>query len=215
MYRPAHFQETRAEVLHALMRTHPLATLVWQGAGQLHADLLPLHFRATAQGAGVLRGHVARANPLWREIDPGSEVLAVFQGPQAYVSPSWYPGKQVHGKVVPTWNYAVVQARGVLEVHPEPDWLHALVSELTDVHESRFARPWAVSDAPEDYVAGMLRAIVGIEIPLRQLDGKWKVSQNRAAEDRQGVIQALQSSASAAEQAMAELVRAHAPDPQA
>jgi transcriptional regulator len=164
------------------------------------ADHVPLAFDAGAGAHGALLGHVARANPLWAAA-AGSPVLAVFHGPQAYVSPSWYPGKATTHKVVPTWNYAVVHAHGMLEVVEDAPWLRALVGRLTDHHEAPRPTPWSVDDAPDDYVQQMLRAIVGIRIPIERLIGKWKVSQNRSAADRQGVADGL------GEHPMAGLVR--------
>ena len=193
MYLPAHFEEKRPEVLHELLRTHPLGLLVTlNGAAQLQANSVPFVLDADPAGApGILRAHVARANPLWREAAAQTESLVVFQGPQAYVSPSFYPSKAEHGKVVPTWNYVMVQARGRLRAIEDATWLHAFVTRLTDRHESKRARPWAVSDAPADYIQTMLGAIVGIEIVLTALTGKWKVSENRSAADRAGVVQGL------------------------
>jgi transcriptional regulator len=207
MYLPRHFEQTDPAELHALMRAHPLALLVLAGDGShgSTADLVPLEFDPQAGELGTLRGHVARANPLWRQA--GHELLAVFQGPQAYVSPGWYASKAEHGKVVPTWNYSMVQARGVLRAVEEAPWLHALVSRLTDHHETPRTAPWAVADAPDDYVQQMLRAIVGIEIPLTSLQGKWKLSQNRSAADRAGVVAGLAAAADAASAEMAEAVR--------
>ena len=144
--------------------------------------------------AGVLRAHVARANPLWRACD-GASVLVVFHGPQAYVSPGWYPGKAEHGKVVPTWNYTMVQARGTLRVRDDVDWLRAQVTRLTAIHEASFAAPWAPDDAPAEYVDALLRAVVGIEIQLHSLVGKWKLSQNRMPADQRGVAEAMHARA--------------------
>lgn len=190
MYLPAHFEETRIDVLHAAMRQHPLATLTTQDpAGALQADAVPLLVEPGALALGTLRGHVARANPLWRETR--GDVLVVFQGAQSYVSPGWYPAKAEHGKVVPTWNYIVVQARGRLRAIEDAAWLHALVSRLTDRFEAARPAPWGVGDAPADYIATMLGAIVGIEIEIEALIGKWKVSQNRNAADRAGVAAGL------------------------
>jgi transcriptional regulator len=191
MYLPRHFEQTDPAALRALMREHPLAVLATQGEGGLTADHVPLEFVPDAGPHGTLRGHVARANPLWKRA--GSDVLAVFQGPQAYVTPSWYPSKAEHHKVVPTWNYAVVHAHGRLRAIEDAPWLHALVSGLTAHHEAPRATPWAVSDAPDDYVQQMLRAIVGIEIELTRLVGKWKLSQNRGEADRIGVADGLGS----------------------
>jgi len=187
MYLPSHFEQHELEALHALMREHPLATLVSVRTDGPTADHIPLAYDATTR---TLRGHVARANPLWREA-AGQAVLAVFCGPQAYITPNWYPSKAATHKVVPTWNYTVVHAHGRLQVVEDAPWLHDLVSRLTDHHESPRVQPWAVSDAPDDYVQPMLRAIVGIQIPVDKLIGKWKVSQNRSADDRRGVAQGL------------------------
>ncbi|MES2100087.1 MAG: FMN-binding negative transcriptional regulator [Pseudomonadota bacterium] len=193
MYLPAHFEEKRPEVLHELLRAHPLGLLVTQdAAGAMAANTVPFVLDADpAGGPGILRAHVARANPLWRSARGDLDSLVVFQGEQAYISPSFYASKAEHGKVVPTWNYVMVQARGRLRAIDDTDWLRAFVTRLTDRHEAPRAQPWAVSDAPEDYIATMLRAIVGIEIVLTSLTGKWKVGQNRSAADRAGVAQGL------------------------
>ena len=196
MYLPAHFAESRPEILHGFVRGHPLVLLVTQnGDGGVDANDIPFVLDATdsadSAGPGVLRGHVARANPVWRTARADVESLVVFQGPQGYVSPAWYPSTAEHGKVVPTWNYIVVQARGTLRAIEDRDWLHAFVSRLTDRHEKELSAPWAVTDAPADYIDQMLGAIVGIEIVLRTLVGKWKVSQNRPAADVEGVAAGL------------------------
>ena len=189
MYLPRHFAQGDPGALQALMREHPLAVLVTTGPDGLTADHLPLEYDAQAR---ALRGHVARANPLWQHA-AGQPVLAVFRGPQAYVSPSWYASKAEHHRVVPTWNYAVVHAHGTLRSVDEAPWLHALVSQLTARHESARPTPWAVEDAPADYVQQMLRAIVGIEIAVDRLLGKWKLGQNRSSADRQGVVDGLEA----------------------
>ncbi|MES1161542.1 MAG: FMN-binding negative transcriptional regulator [Rhizobacter sp.] len=192
MYLPKHFEETRPEALHELIRTHPLGLLVTMTDAGLRANSVPFILDADpAGGPGVLRAHVARANPLWREARGDVEALVVFQGPQAYISPGWYPSKAEHGKVVPTWNYVTVQTRGTLRAIDDAQWLRAFVTRLTATHEAAQTRPWAVTDAPADYIETMLRAIVGIEIPLTALAGKWKVSQNRPAADRAGVAAGL------------------------
>ncbi|MDZ7592462.1 MAG: FMN-binding negative transcriptional regulator [Rubrivivax sp.] len=190
MYLPPHFEQRDPGTLHALMSAHPLAALVSRGDDGLTADHLPLEFDATAGEHGALFGHVARGNPLWR-VAADAPVLAVFSGPQAYVSPSWYPSKAATHKVVPTWNYTVVHAHGVLEAVDDAPWLRALVGRLTDHQEAPRPLPWSVNDAPVDYVQQMLRAIVGIRIPLTRLVGKWKVSQNRNEADRLGVADGL------------------------
>jgi transcriptional regulator len=193
MYQPAHFIEHDADALFALMTAAPLATLV-RGGAELAADILPLTVERVGPGWRI-SGHVARANPLWREAD-GQPVLAVFQGPQAYVSPNWYPSKFEHGKAVPTWNYTMVQAHGTLRAIEDPEWLRAFVTRLTERHEGGRALPWHVADAPPDYIDAMLQAIVGIEIEVTRLEGKFKLSQNRPAEDRTGVVLGLEADAS-------------------
>ena len=193
MYLPRHFEQQDEQLLRSLMREHPLATLVRTGADGLTADHVPLEYDADDGPHGTLLGHVARANPLWQQAQ-GQAVLAVFSGPQAYISPSWYATKALTHKVVPTWNYQVVHAHGVLEAVDDAAWVHGFVSRLTRQHEAARAQPWAVNDAPADYVQQMLRAIVGIRIPLTRLVGKWKVSQNRDAADRLGVARGLSES---------------------
>ncbi|MDP1734927.1 MAG: FMN-binding negative transcriptional regulator [Sulfuritalea sp.] len=205
MYLPAHFEESRVEVLHALMGEHPFATLVTQGGEGLTANHLPLHLEPEAGPFGVLQGHVARANPLWRE-SAETDVLVVFHGPQAYVTPSWYETKREHGKAVPTWNYVVVHAHGRLRAIDDADWLLGNLEALVAHHEANFAEPWQIGDAPADYIDKMLAAIVGIEIELTALKGKWKVSQNQPPANRAGVIAGLRSLDTDAAAAMAGLV---------
>ncbi|ACB32303.1 FMN-binding negative transcriptional regulator [Leptothrix cholodnii SP-6] len=204
MYLPAQFEERRPEVLHALLRAHPLATWVSQRDGELVVEHVPFLLDPARGEHGTLIGHVARANPVWRQL--AASVL-VFQGPQAYVSPAWYPSKQVHGKVVPTWNYAVVHAHGQPRAIEDPAALRQIVSRLTDTHEAGRAQPWQVADAPADYIDQMLAAIVGIEMPIERLVGKWKVSQNRSAADRAGVAAGLLADAAPQAAAMAALVQ--------
>lgn len=201
MYLPKHFEQPDTAALEKLMREHPLATLVSTGSDGLTADHIPLEYDAATR---TLRGHVARANPIWK-VAAGQPVLAVFQGPQAYVSPNWYPAKAATHKVVPTWNYAVVHAHGLLQVTEDAPWLHALVSRLTQHHESAQPKPWAVSDAPADYVQQMLRAIVGVELPVQRLVGKYKLHQNHPADNHAGVVQGLQQG-DAGQQAVAALM---------
>ncbi len=190
MYRPAHFDEPRLDVLHALMRAHPLALLITGDEGRLVANHVP--FVLVDDGdRGTLRAHIAKANDQVEPLRAGGEALVVFQGPQSYVSPSWYPSKAVHGKVVPTWNYVVVQAKGRSRVIDDAAWVHAQIELLTASQEGRRPKPWHVDDAPSDFVAAQMRAIIGIEIPIATLEGKWKVSQNRPEADRRGVEAAL------------------------
>ena len=207
MYQPAHFVENDPDTLLALMRGSPFATLVHCAGGELAAELLPLEVDRV-DDTWRLTGHVARANPLWKTAH-AQPVLAVFQGAQAYVSPNWYPAKARHGKVVPTWNYTVVQAHGRLRAIEDRDWLHALVSRLTRHHEGGRDAPWHVTDAPSDYIETMLGAIVGIEIEVTRLEGKFKLSQNRADEDRLGVVQGLADDTEVGMQPLAaQMVRA-------
>ena len=208
MYLPKHFEESRVDVLHDLIRTHPLGTLVTLATGRLEANHIPFEIDPEPAPLGTLYGHVARANPQWCDLSPGVDALVIFQGPEAYVSPSWYPSKQESGKVVPTWNYAVVHAYGPLRAIEDTTWLRAFVEKLTDRHETGRATPWKINDAPAGYVDKLVTAIVGIEIPIARLLGKWKVSQNRPASDREGVVAALHQQGGDVASAMAELVRA-------
>ncbi len=203
MYLPKHFAEDDVAEMHALMRANPLATLISHGPDGLNANHIPL-LLADAAPCGKLLGHVARANPLWKAGNVTGEVLVVFQGNDSYISPSGYATKAEHGKVVPTWNYAAVHAYGELKVIDDPDWVLKQVTALTATHEERLPQPWAATDAPADYIEKMLGAIVGIEITVTRLLGKWKVSQNQPAENRASLIAALEK----AGDPMAGLIRA-------
>jgi transcriptional regulator len=207
MYLPKHFEETRIGVLHHLIRAHPLGTLVTLGPDGPEANHLPFEVDPEPAPFGTLRAHVARANPLWREISRDGRALAIFQGAQAYISPSWYPSKREGGKVVPTWNYAVVHAYGTLRAIEDRAWLRAFVERLTERHEKGRREPWKLADAPADFIEQMLGAIVGIELTVTRLTGKWKTSQNRPAADRAGVVEGLLAEGGEAAAAMAELVR--------
>ena len=193
MYVPDHFRETRVEVLQALIERHPLATLVAMTAQGLTANHVPMRAQLSASGGGTLRGHVARGNSLWRELATDAAVLCIFTGADSYVSPNWYPSKQEHGKVVPTWNYATVHVHGGIRFVSDASWLREFVGSLTEEHERRRTPPWHVSDAPADYIDTMLRAIVGFEITISSIVGKFKGSQNRSAADRAAVRAALRS----------------------
>ena len=199
MYLPKHFAETDIAKLHDLMRTFPLATLVTHGADGLEANHVPLLLDRAAGPNGTLRGHVARGNPL--AAADGQEILVIFQGHEGYISPSGYATKAEHGKVVPTWNYCAVHVTGRLRVVDDAQWLLAQLTALTAEHEAGLAKPWAVGDAPADYIEKMLGAIVGIEIVVERLIGKWKVSQNQPAVNQASLIEAL------AGEPMAELIR--------
>lgn len=191
MYTPRHFEETRLDVLHTLIAAHPLGALVHGSADGLDADHIPFEVDGPTPEApfGILRAHVARANPLWR--DAGAAVMVLFQSPSAYVSPAFYEQKAETGKVVPTWNYAVVHAHGTLRAIEDRAWLLSLVERLTNRHEAGRAEPWKVSDAPPDYIEAMLNAIVGIEIRIDRIEGKWKTSQNRSTADQARVAAGL------------------------
>jgi transcriptional regulator len=192
LYVPEHFRETRIEVLRAFVERYSLGTLVAVTSEGITANHIPMQWLAAADdGAGLLRGHIARANPLWRLLPEGSAALAVFIGPDHYVSPSWYPSKHEHGKAVPTWNYATVHVHGHIRFIDDAGWLRQLVESLTDQHERNSAKRWRITDAPADYIAGMVRAIVGFEIQVSAIEGKFKASQNRSAADRAGVAEAL------------------------
>jgi len=208
MYLPHHFTESRPEVLGAFMRAHPFATLVSLGGDGLIGTHLPMLWDPAPAPFGTLTGHIARPNPQAKGAKGGVDALAIFHGPQAYISPNWYPSKREHGKVVPTWNYIAVHAYGPLKLVDDAEWLRRLVTRLTDLHESFSAVPWKVTDAPDDYVEKMLSAIIGIEIPVTRLLGKWKASQNRTNIDRERVVQGLKERDAAGDRTMSEWVRA-------
>jgi transcriptional regulator len=207
VYLPSHFAETRLEVLHGLIAAHPLGALVVATPGGLDANHIPFEVDPEPAPFGTLSGHIARANPLWRDAQRDADALVIFQGPSTYVSPAWYPAKSETGRVVPTWNYAVVHAHGPLRFIDDRAWLRRFVERLTNRHEASRPEPWQVTDAPAEYVERQLGAIIGLEIPVRRLVGKWKVSQNRSAADRAGVIDALSREGDQTGQAMARLVR--------
>ena len=207
MYLPSHFEETRIDVLQELVRQYPLGSLVTLGAKGLNANHIPFELDAAPAPYGTLRGHVARANPVWRDYDPAFEALVIFHGPQVYISPSWYETKKETGEVVPTYNYAVVHAYGRLRIVEDRAWLRGLVARLTERFEGGRAAPWQVSDAPQDFINKQLGAIVGIEIEVSKMLGKWKASQNRPATDRAGVAEALGAAADADSLAMAQMIK--------
>jgi len=193
------------------MREHSLAALVTLGPGGLIANHVPLILYPDAGPLGTLRGHLSRMNSQWRDSLPEVPALAIFQGPSAYITPSWYPSKDAGGKVVPTYNYMVVHAHGPLQTYDDPRLLERNVRALTELHEARFTEPWSVDDAPADYVQGLLRGIIGIEIPIARLEGKWKLSQNRTVEDRQGAIDGLRQEGDPLSVAMADWMASRKP----
>jgi transcriptional regulator len=207
MYNPAPFAESRIDVLHAFIRQHPLAALVTYDSGGLEATHVPMFLDSQPEPRGLLRCHLARANPQWRILESSPSVLAIFRGAQHYITPSWYATKREHGKVVPTWNYVAVHVWGKAKLFEEQADLLRHLKELTDRNESAFAQPWSVDDAPKDYIDALSTAIVGVEISIERIEGKWKASQNRPPADRRGVIEGLEALHSPQSLEMAAIVR--------
>lgn len=205
MYIPKFNEEIRVEVIDGLIRSHPLATLVTMGSSGLFATHLPMILQRDGEQA-ILRGHMARANRQWSEFSAEIEALAIFSGPEHYITPNWYPEKAATGKVVPTWNYAVVHAYGTIRVIEDPAWLLAHLNALTDTHEASSPAPWKVSDAPAGYIEAIAKGIVGIELPITRLEAKWKVSQNQNEPTRASVAQGLQALGTESSLAMRDLV---------
>lgn len=191
MYQPVHFVESDLPTLHALIRAHPLGLLISADADDLQANPIPFLIEPSAGPHGTLRAHVARANPQGQHLQNGAKALVVFQGSDAYVTPSWYETKKEHGRVVPTWNYVSVQVRGTVKIMDDPAWLHSQLTALTAQHEGGRPETWSIDDAPVNFIEMQKRAIVGIEIEITEIAGKWKVSQNRASADRAGVAVGL------------------------
>lgn len=208
MYQPPHFIETRQDVLHGLIRSHPLGLLISNGQDGPVANAIPFLLDIEAGPNCKLRAHLAKANPQWRLLadNPASPVLVVFQGADAYVTPSWYETKRETGKVVPTWNYAIVQVRGMVTVIDDAQWIAQQISDLTLSQEGAREAPWAVTDAPPSYIQSQIKGIIGLEIEIAEISGKWKVSQNRPVADRVGVAEGLEKEAAGAPD-MARLVR--------
>jgi len=206
MYIPKHFEETRLPVIHGLMEARPFGTLVTMGPSGLIASHIPMVLERDGTELGVLRGHVSRANTQWKEFNADVDALAIFGGPHHYITPSWYPEKVETGKVVPTWNYAVVHAYGRLGIHENADWLRTHLETLTNIHEAGSATPWKVADAPDDYVSAMMKGIVGFEFAITRLEGKWKASQNRSERDRVAVAEGLEKLGTEDGRAMKALV---------
>ena len=206
MYIPKAFAESDIGNMRALIRRHPLATLITQTQQGLSANHVPLLLQPARGEHGCLQGHIPRANPLGRDRVGETEVLAVFHGPAAYITPSWYPTKQEHGKVVPTWNYAVVHAYGRLDIIDDAGWIRAQVEALTRQNEAAFDSPWQVDDAPRDYTEQMIGALLGIEIRITRLLGKVEASQNQPAANRDGVIAGLSESEDPDSQRMAAMI---------
>ncbi|HNQ99741.1 MAG TPA: FMN-binding negative transcriptional regulator, partial [Trueperaceae bacterium] len=191
MYVPPHNREERPEVMHQLIRTRPLGLLISVGNNGPVANPIPFVLHAEGASLGTLECHLARANPQWRDLQTATDCLIAFQGPQAYVTPSWYPAKREHGKVVPTWNYVIVQVRGRPTIIEDHVWLRRHLEELVDQNEEPFDEPWRMTDAPEEYLAAQMKGIVGLSIEVTELVGKWKLSQNRSVADQQGTALGL------------------------
>ncbi|MCP3705962.1 FMN-binding negative transcriptional regulator [Paraburkholderia sp. CNPSo 3274] len=194
MYVPAHFAENRKDVLHDCIAQHPFGTLVTQGKSGLDANHIPFELAAGEGKLGVLRAHVARANPVWQDVASGDEVLVIFRAGDAYISPNWYPSKHEAHKQVPTWNYVVVHAHGRIKILDDERYVRGVIGRLTRTHEATQPRPWKMADAPRDYTDTLVKAIVGVEIEITRLVGKSKLSQNKEARDIRGAGEALKSS---------------------
>ena len=211
MYQPLHFREERLAVQHALIREHSLGLLVTAGPGGLQANHIPFLIDSDASERGILRAHLARANPQLAELAAVAECMVAFQGPQTYISPSLYPTKREHGKVVPTWNYITVHAWGRPQVMDDVAWLRRQIDDLTAHNERTRADVWKVSDAPEAFVAAQIKGIVGLEIPIARSEGKWKVSQNRPAIDQAGVVAGLRGQGGDADAVAAQVAERSKP----
>ena len=206
MYQLPMFNEDRLDVLHDLINTHSFGILISHEDGDLSANHLPFVLHPELSEKGTLRAHIAKGNSFWKKYDEGSDVMVIFQGPHHYISPGWYASKAEHGKVVPTWNYVTVHARGSLKLIDDPDWLMAQLKSLTTINEEGYDEPWKVSDAPEKYITGQMKGIIGIEIEIKSFEGKWKMSQNKNAADKTGVISGLIGDDNENSVAMAEFI---------
>jgi len=206
MYQPPHFEETQPEAVRGLISGRPLGTLVTVGADGINANHIPFLYEPQTGERGALIGHVARNNVVWRDHNPDVDSLIIFQGPSAYISPNWYQSKQETHEVVPTYNYAVVHVYGKLIIHDDPKWVRGIVGKLTKAMEAAQPKPWRMAEAPAAFIASQIENIVGIEIAIVRVFGKWKVSQNRPLADRQGAIQGLRTRGESEEEAMAQLI---------
>jgi transcriptional regulator len=207
MYLPKHFQENRVEVLHDLIRSHPLATLITVANGAPNANHIPMHVIDSPAPFGTLRGHVARANPILGDWKEGCETLAIFHGPNSYITPSWYETRKETGKVVPTWNFVVVHAYGVVRVLDDPVPLREELGTLIDANEARFPEPWSLTDAPAEFTEKLMQHIVAFEMPVTRMIGKWKVSQNQPRKNQEGIVAGLAGSGQEGAEEMAAMVK--------
>lgn len=206
MYLPSHFEETNTGTLRSLIKAHPLGAWVVQAQSELLINHIPFLLDITRGSHGTLCAHVARANPVWRQLSTPMPSAVIFQGAQSYISPNWYPSKQETHRAVPTWNYAVVHAHGIPRIIEDKDWLLQHVSQLTQNHEAQQANPWQLTDAPADFISQKLGAIVGIEIPIDKLVGKWKLGQNRSDADQLGTIDGLNATGDTRSTELAQLM---------
>ncbi len=207
MYIPKANEETRLPVLHDFIRANPLATLVTMGNSGMIASHIPLVLDDDNSQFGLLKGHISRANTQWKDIETAIDALAIFAGDHHYITPNWYPSKHQDAKQVPTWNYVVTHCYGPLKLIEDPQWLLAHLETLTSIHEASNPVPWKVTDAPPEFNRALLNGIIGLELPIRKIEGKWKVSQNRNAQDRQGVIEGLTQLDTPESLAMKDLVQ--------
>jgi transcriptional regulator len=192
MYLPKHFEENNAAVLYEFIRCNPFAVLVTNGADGLSADHIPILLNTDNEERICLQGHIAASNSLWKTLVNPHDTLVIFQGSNSYITPGWYPTKKIDGRVVPTWNYTAVHVKGEIEFIHEPGWKMTLLNNLTLSHEEKFSQPWSVSDAPPEFIEKLLPAIVGFEIIIKEIFGKFKLSQNQPLENRVGIAQSLE-----------------------
>ena len=207
MYIPKANEETRLPVLHDFLRAHPFATLVTMGNAGMIATHLPLVLEDDGSEFGLLKGHISRANTQWKDINTSIDALAIFAGDHHYITPNWYPSKHQDGKQVPTWNYVVTHCYGPLKFIEDPQWLLAHLETLTTIHEASSPIPWKIADAPPEFIKALLNGIIGLELPVRKIEGKWKLSQNRSQQDRQGVVEGLTQLDTPESLAMSDLVK--------
>lgn len=207
MYVPSQFEVADVARMHGLIRAYPLATLVTLSTDELNANHIPLALVEVPEAYGILQGHIARANPLLDNLTRGTEALAIFHGPNAYITPTWYATKKQNGCVVPTWNYVVVHAYGKLTAVDSPEWLRQQLGQLTNANEAQFTHPWAVDDAPLAFTEKLMHSIIGVEMKITKLIGKWKVSQNQVLQNQEGVIAGLRENPASETSKMAEFVK--------
>ncbi|MGR5321717.1 FMN-binding negative transcriptional regulator [Vibrio sp. DNB22_19_1] len=207
MYIPRKFRQEKIKELVAVMQQYPFATIVTQSEGGIEATHLPVLLKQANEKL-ILKAHIAKANPIWKKVKNGSDILVIFNGPNCYISPNNYPTKAEHGRAVPTWNYVVVHAKGSISFISDAEWIYSLIDELTTEHESNLEQPWSISDAPDEYIQKMLPAIVGIEIEVNSIEGQWKLSQNQPEVNKRGVINGLSALGESDADAVASMVRA-------